>query len=124
MQRTPICTLLWNPAAIRQNSPCTDAIIKAGIKNVYAGITDPNPLVSGKGFKLLSEAGINVENGFHKEEIEKQLEYFITWKTKNRPFVIMKNAVSLDGKQQLRRAIPSGLPIVNPERSTQTQSPG
>jgi diaminohydroxyphosphoribosylaminopyrimidine deaminase/5-amino-6-(5-phosphoribosylamino)uracil reductase len=78
--------------------PCTDAIIKAGIKNVYAGITDPNPLVSGKGFKLLSEAGINVESGFHKEEIEKQLEYFITWKTKNRPFVIMKNAVSLDGK--------------------------
>lgn len=78
--------------------PCADAIIKAGIKKIYAGIRDPNPLVNGKGFQKLMEAGIEVQTGFLKDRIEKQLEYYLTYITKKRPFVIMKNAVSLDGK--------------------------
>ncbi|MBW6515951.1 MAG: bifunctional diaminohydroxyphosphoribosylaminopyrimidine deaminase/5-amino-6-(5-phosphoribosylamino)uracil reductase RibD [Candidatus Cloacimonetes bacterium] len=78
--------------------PCTDAIIKAGIKKVYAGIIDPNPLVSGKGFEKLRAAGIEVQDGFWQQKIEKQLEYYLTYRRKKRPFIFMKNAVSLDGK--------------------------
>ncbi len=78
--------------------PCCDAIIQAGIKKVYIGIKDPNPLVNGKGFQKLKEAGIQVETGFWEDKIRKQLEYYQTFINKKRPFVIMKNAVSLDGK--------------------------
>ncbi|MFA7598928.1 MAG: bifunctional diaminohydroxyphosphoribosylaminopyrimidine deaminase/5-amino-6-(5-phosphoribosylamino)uracil reductase RibD [Candidatus Cloacimonas sp.] len=78
--------------------PCAEAIIEAGIKNVYAGIQDPNPLVNGKGFEHLRKAGINVETGFMQEEIEKQLECYLHYKKTERPFFIMKGGVSLDGK--------------------------
>jgi len=78
--------------------PCADAIVKAGIKKVYAGIQDPNPLVNGKGFKKLKDAGIELKTGIWKDKIEKQIEYYLTYITKKRPFVFMKNAVSLDGK--------------------------
>ncbi len=78
--------------------PCTDAIIKAGIKKVFAGIGDPNPEVNGKGFEILRQAGIEVEHGFMTDRIEKQLEAFLTWKKLKRPFVIMKNATSLDAR--------------------------
>jgi len=78
--------------------PCTDAIIKAGIVNVYAGIKDPNELVNGKGFATLKQAGINVEYPFCEEAIREQLEFYLHYITTKRPFVILKNAVSLDGK--------------------------
>jgi diaminohydroxyphosphoribosylaminopyrimidine deaminase/5-amino-6-(5-phosphoribosylamino)uracil reductase len=78
--------------------PCTDSIIKAGIVRVYAGITDPNPEVNGKGFDTLKAAGIEVHKGFWTEKIERQLERYLTLRKKHRPFVIMKNAVTLDGK--------------------------
>jgi len=78
--------------------PCVDFIYKAKIANVYAGIKDPNPKVDGKGFFMLKVAGINVEYPFYEEIIKKQLEYYLTWVQKKKPFVIMKNAVSLDGK--------------------------
>jgi len=78
--------------------PCTDAIIKAGIANVYAGVKDPNELVNGKGFVALKQAGINVEYPFFEEEICEQLEFYLHYITTKRPFVILKNAVSLDGK--------------------------
>ena len=78
--------------------PCAEAIIKAGIVNVYAGIQDPNPKVNGKGFSMLKQAGINVEFGFFENHIKKQLEYYLTWVQTRKPFVMMKNAVSLDGR--------------------------
>ena len=78
--------------------PCTDAIIKAGIKRVVVGILDPNPLVSGKGIKALQEAGLEVEYGYFTEEITEQLEYYICSVEYKRPFVIWKSALSLDGK--------------------------
>ncbi len=78
--------------------PCTEAIIKAGLKRVFAGLRDPNPLVSGKGFAQLREAGIEVVEGIWEDKIEIQLEAFIFFITKKRPFIIMKNAVTLDGK--------------------------
>jgi diaminohydroxyphosphoribosylaminopyrimidine deaminase/5-amino-6-(5-phosphoribosylamino)uracil reductase len=78
--------------------PCAKAIIESGIKAVYIGITDPNPLVSGKGIQMLQEAGIHVETGFLADIITKQLEAYLTYITKQRPFVILKTAVSLDGR--------------------------
>ena len=78
--------------------PCVEAIYKAGIKNVYAGIKDPNPKVNGRGFFLLKMAGINIEYPFFEEEISNQLEYYLTWIQSKKPFVILKNAVSLDSK--------------------------
>ncbi|MDY0228573.1 MAG: bifunctional diaminohydroxyphosphoribosylaminopyrimidine deaminase/5-amino-6-(5-phosphoribosylamino)uracil reductase RibD [Candidatus Cloacimonadaceae bacterium] len=78
--------------------PCTEAIIKAGIRRVVVGILDPNPLVSGKGIKALREAGIEVEHGLFAEEITEQMEYYICYVQRKRPFVIWKSALSLDGK--------------------------
>ena len=78
--------------------PCALAIIKAKIKRVFIGIIDPNPLVAGKGIKMLHEAGIEVHWGFHNELIERQLEYYLCYIRKQRPFVTLKTALTLDGK--------------------------
>jgi diaminohydroxyphosphoribosylaminopyrimidine deaminase / 5-amino-6-(5-phosphoribosylamino)uracil reductase len=78
--------------------PCAKAVIESGIRTVYIGIIDPNPLVSGKGIRMLQAAGINVETGLLAAEITGQLEYYITYITQQRPFVILKTAVSLDGR--------------------------
>lgn len=78
--------------------PCAKAIIEAGIKAVYAGIQDPNPKVNGKGFEMLKQANIHIESNFFKDNITRQLEYYLKWIQIQKPFIIMKNAVSLDGK--------------------------
>lgn len=78
--------------------PCTDAIIRAGIKRVFLGIGDPNPLVNGQGIQQLQNAGIEVQAGLCAEQIKRQLEYFLCRITKGRPFVIWKAALSMDGK--------------------------
>lgn len=80
------------------NPPCTEKIINAGIKKVVSAMEDPNPLVSGKGFEELREAGIIVEFGILEEEAKKLNEVFIKHITIRRPFVIMKGAMTLDGK--------------------------
>lgn len=78
--------------------PCTNAIIAAGIKEVYIGIYDPNPLVKGKGIAMLKEAGIDVHYGFWEDKIRTQLEYYLCFIQKERPFVTWKTALTLDGK--------------------------
>lgn len=84
--------------------PCTDAIIKAGIKKVFIGLRDPNPLVNPKpeapspGIVNMREAGIEVSWGYMESAISHQLEYYICRIHKNRPFLILKSALSLDGK--------------------------
>lgn len=78
--------------------PCTDAVIKAGIKRVVAGMTDPNPKVSGKGFDILKKAAIEVSTGILEEECRRLNEGFIKRIITGRPFVILKVAASLDGK--------------------------
>ncbi|HXH69463.1 MAG TPA: bifunctional diaminohydroxyphosphoribosylaminopyrimidine deaminase/5-amino-6-(5-phosphoribosylamino)uracil reductase RibD [Pyrinomonadaceae bacterium] len=77
--------------------PCTDALINAGIKRVVCPIEDPNPLVSGKGFQVLRENGMDVVTGILKAEAERQNEKFIHWHKAKRPFVHLKTAISLDG---------------------------
>ncbi|MBW1678675.1 MAG: bifunctional diaminohydroxyphosphoribosylaminopyrimidine deaminase/5-amino-6-(5-phosphoribosylamino)uracil reductase RibD [Deltaproteobacteria bacterium] len=78
--------------------PCVDAIIQGKIKRVFVGMQDPNPLVNGKGIKKLREAGILVKTGILEEKCRKLNEVFIKYITTGRPFVILKAAVTLDGR--------------------------
>ncbi|TKJ29359.1 riboflavin biosynthesis protein RibD [bacterium (candidate division B38) B3_B38] len=78
--------------------PCVEAIVKAGIKRVVAAMADPNPLVKGKGFELLRQRGIEVEVGLCQQEAEELNEKFIFFIKNRRPFVMIKAALSLDGK--------------------------
>jgi diaminohydroxyphosphoribosylaminopyrimidine deaminase / 5-amino-6-(5-phosphoribosylamino)uracil reductase len=77
--------------------PCTEALINAGIRRVVCPIEDPNPLVSGKGFARLINAGVKVVTGILANEAAELNEKFICWHQKGRPFVHFKAAVSLDG---------------------------
>src|SRR5215203_6401437 len=72
--------------------PCTDALINAGIKRVVCPIEDPNPLVSGRGFSALRNAGVEVVTGSLAAEAARQNEKFICWHKKLRPFVHLKLA--------------------------------
>ena len=78
--------------------PCTDALIRARVKRVVAPIEDPNPLVSGRGFQHLREAGIEVETGLLADEAAKLNETYIHFMLHARPFVHLKLACSVDGK--------------------------
>ena len=78
--------------------PCTEALIKAGVRRVVAAMTDPNPLVSGKGFAKLRRAGIAVTRGVLKEEALELNRVFVHWIKKKRPYVILKAGASLDGR--------------------------
>ncbi|MBR1865176.1 MAG: bifunctional diaminohydroxyphosphoribosylaminopyrimidine deaminase/5-amino-6-(5-phosphoribosylamino)uracil reductase RibD [Lachnospiraceae bacterium] len=78
--------------------PCTDAIIEHGISKVYVGSNDPNTLVAGKGIQILKEAGISVVTEFLKEECDALNPVFFHYITTKTPFVLMKYAMTLDGK--------------------------
>lgn len=78
--------------------PCTSSIIRAGIKEVVAGMKDPNPLVAGTGFRQLRQAGIRVRVGILEEECRALNEAFSKYITRRIPFVVLKVAATLDGK--------------------------
>ncbi len=83
--------------------PCTEALIRAGIKRVVAPIEDPNPLVAGRGFQALREAGIEVSSGLMAREAARQNETYIHAMRHARPFVHLKLATSLDGRINFNR---------------------
>jgi len=78
--------------------PCTEAIITSGIRKVVAGISDPNPLVNGKGLKILAGAGIEVRSGIGSAAITKMNEAFLKYIVTGLPFCVLKTAMTLDGK--------------------------
>lgn len=78
--------------------PCTQAIIKAGIKTVVAAMRDPNPKVSGKGFRQLKRANIEVIQGIKAKEAKALNRVWIKKIRTNYPYVISKAALTLDGK--------------------------
>ena len=78
--------------------PCTKKIIESQIKKVHIAMVDPNPLVAGKGIEQLKEAGIEVEVGILEEEARRLNEVFLKYIVTKRPFVILKSAMTLDGK--------------------------
>lgn len=78
--------------------PCTEAVIEHKIGHVYIGSSDPNPLVAGKGTKILREHGIEVTEGILKYECDELNEIFFHYITTGKPFVTMKYAMTMDGK--------------------------
>ncbi len=81
-----------------RTAPCTDAIIKAGVKSVVVGATDVNPRHSGKGIVQLRDAGVTVREGILHDECAQINEAFNKWIVTRRPFVIAKCGMSLDGR--------------------------
>lgn len=78
--------------------PCVDAIIEAKIAKVVIGAPDPNPLVNGRGVAILRAHGIAVTEGVLREASERLNEVFMHYITHKIPFVVMKTAMTLDGK--------------------------
>lgn len=83
---------------IGRTGPCTDALIAAGIKRVIICCLDPNPLINGQGMAALLAAGIKVEVGLLADQAAQLNQRFFYYITHQRPFVIAKWAMSLDGK--------------------------
>tara|TARA_R110000868_G_scaffold392875_1_gene663698 strand:- start:12421 stop:13488 length:1068 start_codon:yes stop_codon:yes gene_type:complete len=81
-----------------RTGPCIQALIDAGVKQVIAAMRDPNPLVAGKGFAILSENGIEVEVGLLESEAQELNIGFIKRMQHGLPFVRAKLAMSLDGR--------------------------
>lgn len=82
--------------------PCVDAIIRAGIGKVVAAMEDPNPLVAGRGFQKLEQAGIRVKRGVLQDKALRLNEVYVKFITTGCPFVIVKTAVTADGKTATR----------------------
>lgn len=78
--------------------PCTQAILESGIRRVVVGSGDPNPLVAGKGIALLRQVGIEVTKHVLEEECTKLNQVFFHYIRTRRPYVVMKYAMTMDGK--------------------------
>ncbi|MBI2383168.1 MAG: bifunctional diaminohydroxyphosphoribosylaminopyrimidine deaminase/5-amino-6-(5-phosphoribosylamino)uracil reductase RibD [Gammaproteobacteria bacterium] len=81
--------------------PCTDALIAAGIGRVVAAMQDPNPKVAGQGAARLRAAGIEVEVGLMEAEARRLNRGFVSRMARGRPFVVLKLAMSMDGRTAL-----------------------
>jgi diaminohydroxyphosphoribosylaminopyrimidine deaminase/5-amino-6-(5-phosphoribosylamino)uracil reductase len=81
--------------------PCAEALIRVGAARVVAAMTDPNPLVAGGGISMLTLAGIEAEVGLMKAEAHALNPGFISRMTRQRPWVRLKTASTLDGKTAL-----------------------
>ena len=92
-----------------RTKPCTEALINVGISRVFCPVEDPNPFVSGKGFEILRQNGIKVITGILANEAHKLNEKFCVWHNKQRPFVHLKLAVSLDGRISLRSSVSTAI---------------
>jgi len=82
----------------KRTPPCVPAIIAAGLRRVIVAMRDPNPQVSGRGISRLRRAGIEVAVGCLCEEAERLNEMYCHWIRTGRPFVVLKAAMTLDGK--------------------------
>lgn len=78
--------------------PCAELVKNSGVKRVVVAMKDPNPQVAGRGIRLLEENGIEVEVGVMEQEAMKLNERFIHNMIEERPFIISKFAMTLDGK--------------------------
>jgi len=81
-----------------RTGPCTEALIAAGLGRVVAATADPNPAVAGHGADRLREAGIEVALGVCQTEARRLNEGFARWSQHRRPLVLMKVAMTLDGR--------------------------
>lgn len=81
--------------------PCADAFVDAGIARVVVAMQDPNPKVAGSGLKILAAAGVSVEHGLMEAQARELNVGFVSRMTKNKPYVRVKIAASLDGRTAL-----------------------
>jgi len=81
-----------------RTGPCADAVIKSGVRRVVAAMQDPNPLVCGAGLQKLRTAGIEVTAGICEEEARQLNEGFAKFIRTRTPLVVLKAAMTLDGK--------------------------
>ncbi|MDP6180613.1 MAG: bifunctional diaminohydroxyphosphoribosylaminopyrimidine deaminase/5-amino-6-(5-phosphoribosylamino)uracil reductase RibD, partial [Desulfatiglandales bacterium] len=77
--------------------PCTETILKSGLKRVVVGMRDPNPKIPGGGCEFLAEKGIEMKIGILESECRQLNEAFLKFVTTGRPFVIAKSALTMDG---------------------------
>lgn len=85
--------------------PCADALVKAGVKRVVAALSDPNPLVAGRGLQRLRDAGIDTLAGVQEAEARELNIGFISRMTRGRPWLRLKVAATLDGKTALENGV-------------------
>src|SRR5437016_8816679 len=85
-------------STVGRTAPCTDAILKAGVRKVVVGAVDVNPRHSGKGIAQLRNAGVKIREGILAGECARLNEAFNKWIVTQRPFVIAKCGTSLDGR--------------------------
>ena len=78
--------------------PCTDAILEAKLARVVVGSSDPNPQVAGQGVRILRNGGVQVDEGVLKEPCDALNDVFFHYITTGMPFVVLKYAMTLDGK--------------------------
>ena len=97
--RGATCHVTLEPCSHRgRTPPCADALIEAGVARVVAATGDPDPRVSGEGFRRLSEAGIAVERGAGEAEARFDNAGFFARVETGRPLVALKTATTLDGR--------------------------
>ena len=104
------CTLYVNlePCShYGKTPPCSELIIRKGIKRVVVGMLDPNPQVAGRGVRMMRKAGIEVEVGVLEQECRELNKRFICLHEKHRPYVILKWAETADGYIDVRREVRS-----------------
>ncbi len=82
--------------------PCTEKILAAGIRRVVVALADPNPDVAGGGLARLNAEGLETVSGILEQDAAKQNEVFLKYIQTGLPFVILKNAVTLDGRTATR----------------------
>ena len=88
----PCCHLL------KRTPPCVPAVIQSGVGQVVVAMTDPNPMVKGRGIAALRRAGITVMTGIAQEEAVQLNRAYLHWVRTRRPYVILKAGMTLDGK--------------------------
>jgi diaminohydroxyphosphoribosylaminopyrimidine deaminase/5-amino-6-(5-phosphoribosylamino)uracil reductase len=81
-----------------RTAPCTEAILRSGVRNIVVGAIDPNPRHSGKGLVQLRNAGVSVREGVLADDCAQISEAFNKWIVTGRPLVIAKCGISLDGR--------------------------
>lgn len=100
------CYVTLEPCAhYGRTPPCAEALVKAGVARVVIAMLDPNPLVAGKGVTILESAGIEVQSGLLEHDARALNPGFLSRMERQRPFVWLKMAASLDGRTALANGV-------------------
>jgi diaminohydroxyphosphoribosylaminopyrimidine deaminase / 5-amino-6-(5-phosphoribosylamino)uracil reductase len=105
-------------STVGRTAPCTNAIIKAGVKNVVIGTVDVNPRHFGRGITQLRNAGVKVRDAVLADDCARLNEAFNKWIITRRPFVIAKCGMSLDGRLARRPGEPRWITSAPARRDT------